>query len=800
LAASPSITYYYYTGILCGGSTTVPFRSTDPSLADNCAVAKLYCDVCGGTIQCFDNISPSFIPNTNDLIACYDSCLDCNNSPAEPSQTPTQTATQTPTVTPTPTQTPTQTATQTQTPSQTATQTQTPSQTATQTQTPSTTSIKCGLGVTTGSYYYTDCCGNFIQGSNVGITVSMDYTKNYLGITKLNVTTSQSCPTPTPTATPTQTTTPTITPTNTITPTKTPSVTKTPTPTPSNRPAVRLANNCDVFTLFNLGVTCYTIQQPTSPTSNDGILSLKVTGGTSPYSYYWSNGQRSQTLVGVSQGDYVCTVVDYYGDYTATTVCSLFAPTAAPTSTPTMTPTVTPSGTCPKLCFLAYNNDTTYGLWQFTCNGLYNNRTTWTYNGNINIVWSGTKWTMVSSDMVTPFVAEGGGIFSSTDSSNVPLSSWTTLGGTSTYTISVTEGNCPLNLPLQTNVITQNSTCDGNQNCDGNISVATKFGVPPYLYSINNGLTLQTSNFFFNLCPNTYTVITTDSLNNTNSNIVTIGYNQNPTTYQVSINLLSNLTETTNGNNNTTKTTYFTVTTNPAIPVGTTLSFYLNFSSVKTINGPGTGVITDNIMVYNNGNLLTSVNPSTSVTTNTRPNCSPEIQTVTTESESYYCELTSTGTVTGSTQSVLDITSGEISVNSCVTELNQTIYLGINNTILNGCSCCSVVADTNPYPVIDNSVSYTNNSQPSQTYYSLTIGVGTTQTNACSDYQNSPTRTINSSTFGPSVTIYGGNPTNPQPLLGFNYCVYNYGLYYMNSNTGVVGGPVLGTNNSIILC
>jgi hypothetical protein len=225
-------------------------------------------------------------------------------------------------------------------------------------------------------------------------------------------------------------------------------------------------------------------------------------------------------------------------------------------------------------------------------------------------------------------------------------------------------------------------------------------------------LTYQNSNFFFNLCPNTYTVITRDSVNNTNNNIFTVGYNQNPTTYQIAINLLNNLTETVGGGNTTTKTTYFTVTSNPPIPIGTTLSFYLNFSSIKTINGPGNGIIQDNIKVYKNSTLLTSVDPLINVTVDTRPNCSPETQTATTESESYYCELSSNDTLTGSTQSVLNITNGEISVNSCVTELNQTIYVGINKTNLNGCSCCTAVSDTNPYPVITNSISYVDSTTP----------------------------------------------------------------------------------------
>ena len=73
-----------------------------------------------------------------------------------------------------------------------------------------------------------------------------------------------------------------------------------------------------------MGVQCNIIQLPSTQNSNDGVLSLNVTGGTSPYSYYWTGGQRSKTLVGIPEGSYQVTVVDYYGDYSSTTICSLF--------------------------------------------------------------------------------------------------------------------------------------------------------------------------------------------------------------------------------------------------------------------------------------------------------------------------------------------------------------------------------------------------------------------------------------------------------------------------------------------
>ena len=71
--------YYYYTGLLCGGSILNSFRSIDPNLADHCSVVMAYCDACGGTVQCFDNISPTSTINYNDVIECYGDCSTCNS-------------------------------------------------------------------------------------------------------------------------------------------------------------------------------------------------------------------------------------------------------------------------------------------------------------------------------------------------------------------------------------------------------------------------------------------------------------------------------------------------------------------------------------------------------------------------------------------------------------------------------------------------------------------------------------------------------------------------------------------------
>lgn len=78
---APPPTYYYYTGILCGGSITESFRSTTANLNTAGVVIKANCTTCGNTVQCFDNISVGS-PNTNDVIATYANCFICNGNAA----------------------------------------------------------------------------------------------------------------------------------------------------------------------------------------------------------------------------------------------------------------------------------------------------------------------------------------------------------------------------------------------------------------------------------------------------------------------------------------------------------------------------------------------------------------------------------------------------------------------------------------------------------------------------------------------------------------------------------------------
>ena len=151
--------------------------------------------------------------------------------------------------------------------------------TQTPTPTPSTTPIFCGNAAVlfNGDYLYHDCCGNSISGYNYNteLFIVMNYTLPFTdGIIKLNTPATTVCPTRTPTPTPTQTPTQTVTPTITSTNTPTPTVTNTPSISPSNSPVVIPQNDCEVFTLFEMGLICNPITIPTSASSLDGSLSV----------------------------------------------------------------------------------------------------------------------------------------------------------------------------------------------------------------------------------------------------------------------------------------------------------------------------------------------------------------------------------------------------------------------------------------------------------------------------------------------------------------------------------------------
>jgi hypothetical protein len=662
----------------------------------------------------------------------------CESAP-EPSITPTQFPTRTPN----------------HTPSNTPTNTVTPTVTRTPNPTPTTTPIICGSGITTtNQIYFYDCCGNFVATNQpIGSRVIFNYTLASNGITRLNVPATTLCATPTPTRT--QTPTPTVTPTitNTVTPSSTPNSTPTQTPTTSLNQSYSLKNECDVLTLFDMGVQCNPIQIPSNQYSNDGVLSLNVTGGTSPYSYYWSGGQRTRTLVGIPEGSYQVTVVDYYGDYSSTTICNLFAPSPTPTNTLTPTPTITPSPVWPSLCFTYTDGAISYGPIQFVPSGDANGRPTWTatyQSVTLMIIWSSTnsRWQMSGWSFTS-------GIPVSTNQTNIPTGNWTMYGGNKGPILNMTQGACPSYLPLSINVTKQNTTCPGFKDCNGSITVATYNGVPPYSYSINNGLTYQSSNIFQGLCANNYTLIVQDSGGNSLSSGVIVSAASTATTYAIKVQLINNVSYSP-GN----QVASWKVDVTPSLPVGTSISFNLNVNAVQDVDGPGGGTITNTTSVYKNDTVQSQPSTASSTQTTIRANCSPYSQVETTKSQVYNLTIGYGDVITGTSSSQLVITTGVTGSNGCITQLVQTILVSTSQPTIFGKSCSVVVNNSTGQGVVNHTLS----SSVSTNVISLRTLTGTT---ICS---------------GGTIGVYG---------------ITGLATLYTNASPGFVDGATVYTNSSL---
>ena len=120
--------------------------------------------------------------------------------------------------------------------------------------------------------------------------------------------------------------------------------------------------------------------------------------------------------------------------------------------------------------------------------------------------------------------------------------------------------------------------------------------------------------------------------------------------------------------------------------------------------------------------------------------------------------------------------------------------------MISGCNCCRVNTDSLADGGVENHSLSVGQGQTSQTYYGFVIGIGTSEFEACSDELNGITRLINQPTFGVGATLYSGNPSNPQPVLGYDYCSYNSLLYNINPANGQVTGPVLSPGGTQVGC
>jgi hypothetical protein len=441
--------------------------------------------------------------------------------------------------------------------------------------------------------------------------------------------------------------------------------------------AIISGNSCSVVTIFPMGVNCVTVPTSTT-TSNDGSMTLIITGGTAPYTIFWSNGAQNTTfLSGVTSGIYSATVIDYYGDYTATTTCNVIAPSPTPTVTTTPTPTPTPLPTAiSQMCLQNFDGSAQYNFGLGGYNGYYPYWTGSSFNAvfnNINGYWYLSGWTGV------------GEMINQTTSFS-PLGSWTNIGSTVVgQNWVMISGSCAT-APLFATLLKTEETCLGL--CNGTVTVNVSGGVPPYSYQANYGPS-QSSNFFSGLCSGDGVIIITDASGNTLNESYTINSGPPATNYTVVLNQ-----STVNGgisSTSATKTMNWTATVNPTLPIGATLSFNLVMSHIQYNNkltSPiqnasfSTGFTINGI----SGATSTLVAASTVATgTNSIPGCPQSAQDFSAFTRTYQVTIPYGGSLSGTITSI--ITNPFPAVPACPVYGSTNDSLSVNTVTLLGTSC-----------------------------------------------------------------------------------------------------------------
>ncbi len=214
-----------------------------------------------------------------------------------------------------------------------------------------------------------------------------------------------------------------------------------PTPTPTPIPyVIPTCNECIPTTVFDMDVECIPTN-PTSPSAADGSISLSISGGTSPYEIIWSNGNLGPDIFNLVEGSYTATTTDYYGDFTAVTICELLAVRPTTTTTTTISPQPTGNTLCMSITTIQSTGSTTESI-EFQPDVVVNGKLSWESTNGDTLIWnsSTSRWEVIFNPSRTYFVLSQNG------SQFPPLNNWIVVGLSGS--VIVTEGECPVEIML----------------------------------------------------------------------------------------------------------------------------------------------------------------------------------------------------------------------------------------------------------------------------------------------------------------------------------------------------------------
>ena len=432
---------------------------------------------------------------------------------------------------------------------------------------------------------------------------------------------------------------------------------------------VKPVNECTIITLFPMTAICNS-NNPSTPQSYDGSVSVLVSGGTPPYNITWEEGGSGPTKSNLGVGDYHATIVDFYGDFTANTICSLTAETTTTTTSTSTTTLPVYSGLCMYFTDTHGSNSETH---EFLFNGYLNGQPTWKSDDNLyDIYWS--------TGTTNQWLVDGwsNGIIYNSNTSTPPLTGWQFLGGSysASYVITVLEGACVNNPMINMTISTQAPTCLNN----GSIIITANGGTPAYQYSINGGTTYQSSPVFSNLGGGIYSVMVKDSNNITTTQSVTLTSLPIINNYQIQL-LLT-------GPNS------FNIVVTPTLPSGAYITFnLLHNSTFKLAPSPTVATYDNLVTVIVNGTPITTPSPILTTSTTFNPCDSGSIYTNINVTNWNSLTFNSSTTISGTfTNTINPITP----LVNCYNVTGQS-KLFINNAKLNKCGCCNLIVKNPPY-------------------------------------------------------------------------------------------------------
>ncbi|MCA0154527.1 SprB repeat-containing protein, partial [Winogradskyella vincentii] len=281
------------------------------------------------------------------------------------------------------------------------------------------------------------------------------------------------------------------------------------------------------------------------PSTGDGTATATATGGVEPYTYAWSNGETTETITDLSAGTYTVDVTDANGCTDQTTV----------TVNPGTCLNLSVSGSSsPVICNGESNGSVvatvTGGSGDFSyawdsipdttlsVNNLPAGDYTITVTDNVTACTSNTTITINEPNALSSGIAitnilckddATGSLDLTVNGGVAPYTFVWSDGSTNedlinviagTYSVTITDANgCTSTdsatiIEPATNVsvsLVSQTNIDCLSNSNGEFTVEGNGGVPPYSYSIDNGVTYQVSDTFSGLTDGDYTVTVQDA-------------------------------------------------------------------------------------------------------------------------------------------------------------------------------------------------------------------------------------------------------------------------------------------------